>query len=63
MERLGHWLARRAWETVSPQELEERVEAVVARVDLLEDRVHTLEHLNRAEDGVSKLSGHDPTNL
>jgi hypothetical protein len=43
MERIGQWLARRPWEPASPQELEERVDAVVERVDGLEHRVWELE--------------------
>jgi hypothetical protein len=43
MERLGRWLARRPWEMADQQDLEERVEAVVTRVDGLEQRVEQLE--------------------
>lgn len=43
MERIGQWLAGRPWNAATPQELEERVEAVVTRVDGLENRVEELE--------------------
>jgi hypothetical protein len=50
MERIGYWLARRPWEAANQQELEERVEAVVARVDGLEHRVQELEDPERRGD-------------
>lgn len=47
MERIGRWLASRSLKTADPQEIEDRVEAVIARVDSLEHRIHALEHADR----------------
>jgi hypothetical protein len=43
---LVEWLANmlaRPPQTLKPEELEERVDAIVARVDVLEERVETIE--------------------